>query len=600
MKVLHISTFDTGDAARATLRWHAELKEAGVDSRVLCFQKRSDDSDVFAPSLLADRTESIKSRATQERWIDRCRTSYSDNFFSHPFYAHRLIGEELVEWAEVLHFHWISRSFDISSLVELSSRGKALVLTPHDLWTITGGCHYPASCQKFRESCRACPMVTEESQRLVEISHRFKREDFLQNVHALICPSTWIRNEFVRCPGFEAVDSFVIPYAWDAAGLWAEQKETARANLNIPSDRKWVLFVVDDPGESKAGFPDFHQLIRGTEERLRATGSGNAFGVLVAASTEEIYASDFGVPVTRLGSLNDVTDRRNAFSAADLLVYTGLEDNLPSVIIESLVCGTPVIGYATGGVGELVRSGENGELAAVGDIEGLTSSLVDLLMNPIRIAQLAARARKFVEIKLDNQKIVQDLCFAYGSAISKVHVKEVRPNVSGERAEYQAFAVRAVADLLESAEKRRVELDREVVWLREQLESLRATLEQSFREIVGSAEQREAALDGEVRWLREHINVEWVPLKTELGNLREILGNLREILERSFREIDEMFSMSPERVRRRYAEIANPNDPGKPDISGGTIEEKWKEAVTKISLLKEFFGRRSHRFFRPW
>jgi hypothetical protein len=75
---------------------------------------------------------------------------------------------------------------------------------------------------------------------------------------------------------------------------------------------------------------------------------------------------------------------------------------------------------------------------------------------------------------------------------------------------------------------------------------------------------------------------------------------LREILERSFREIDEIFSMSPERVRRRYAEVANPSDPGEPDKSGRTIEEKWKEALTKISLLKEFFGRRPRRFFRPW
>ena len=423
----------------------------------------------------------------------------------------------------------------------------------------------------------------------------------------MICPYTWFRNEIVRCPGFETLDSFVIPYAWDAEGLWAEHKKTARANFNLPTDGKWVLFVVDDPGKSRAGFRDFLQLIRGAEQRLRAAGSGNSFRVLVAGSTEEICESDFGVPVTTLGLLNDVTDRRNAFSAADLLAYTALEDNLPNLIIESLACGTPILGYATGGVGDLVRSGENGELAAVGDVEGLTSLLVDLLMDPTRIEELAARARKLVEINLDNQKIVQDLCSAYGGAISKAGVKEVRPNVFDQRVEYQAFAMRAVADLLVSAEKRRAELDREVAWLREQLESLHATLEQSFREIVGSAEQREAALDGEVRWLREWMKVEGFPLKAEVANLREILersktevANLREILERSFREIDEIFSMSPERVRRRYAQIADPSDPGEPDKNGRTIEEKWKEAVTKLSLLKEFFGRRSRRFFRPW
>jgi hypothetical protein len=189
---------------------------------------------------------------------------------------------------------------------------------------------------------------------------------------------------------------------------------------------------------------------------------------------------------------------------------------------------------------------------------------VELLLEPGRIEGLAARARKSVEINFDNQRIVQDLCSAYDAAVSNAESKAFHVGRADKGSTYEAFALSALVDLLEGAEQRSVELD------------------------------------GEVRWLRECLNVECFPLKAELGNLRDELGNLREILERSFREIDELFSMSPKRVRRRYAEIANPSDPGEPDKSDRTIEEKWKEALTRISLLKEFFGRRSHRFFRPW
>src|SRR5271166_2646686 len=111
MRILHLSTSDTGGAARAMLRWHEQLKGAGVDSRVLCFRKSLDHSDIFEPSLLPDRTESIKSQATQERWIDRCRTNFSDCLFSQPFYAQPLVGEELIDWAEILHIHCITQSF---------------------------------------------------------------------------------------------------------------------------------------------------------------------------------------------------------------------------------------------------------------------------------------------------------------------------------------------------------------------------------------------------------------------------------------------------------------------------------------------------------
>src|SRR5262249_14598896 len=163
---------------------------------------------------------------------------------------------------------------------------------------------------------------------------------------------------------------------------------------------------------------------------------------------------------------------------------------------------------------------DNGRLVATGDIQKLISALVELLLEPGRIEGLAAGARKSVEINFDNQKIVQDLLSAYEAAVSNAGARAVRADHADQDSVYEEFALRALVDLLESAE------------------------------------QRESALDGEVEWLREWMKVECFPLKaelgnlrTELGNLRTELGNLREILERSFREIDEMFSMSPERVR---------------------------------------------------
>ena len=52
MRVLHVSTFDTYGAARAMLRWHSGLNEAGVESRVLCFRRSVDTSDIYHPLCL--------------------------------------------------------------------------------------------------------------------------------------------------------------------------------------------------------------------------------------------------------------------------------------------------------------------------------------------------------------------------------------------------------------------------------------------------------------------------------------------------------------------------------------------------------------------
>ena len=119
-----------------------------------------------------------------------------------------------------------------------------------------------------------------------------------------------------------------------------------------------------------------------------------------------------------------------------------------------MACGTPFVGYATGGAVDLVRAGKNGKLVESGDIQALTSSLVDLLLNPARIMELAAGARKSIEINFDNQEIIRNLLFAYHAAVSKAEARVLEFRVPNETAEYEAFALRALVDLLERAEKR--------------------------------------------------------------------------------------------------------------------------------------------------
>jgi glycosyltransferase involved in cell wall biosynthesis len=538
LKVLHVSTFDTGGAANAMLRWHSHLLNAGVASRVLCFQKSLDHSEVLSPAHSADRIEAIKSRATQERWIDNCRASFSDNFFSQPFFASPLLREELVHWADVLHIHWVSRSFSLSHLADLAVVGKPLVLTPHDLWTVTGGCHYPAGCEQFRDNCCACPMVTAGSQRLVEISHRFKRSLFLRSLRALVCPSTWIQNEIARCSGFEAVQSFLVPYAWDPTKFWPERKAFARSALGVPSDRIWLLFVAENVNETRKGFGHFLQLVRNAEERMRDEGNRIRCGVLITGRGESISEKDFDLPVIKLGFLGDPAQLRMAYSSADLFLYTGLEDNLPNVITDALACGTPVLGYATGGVVDQVRSEENGILVPTGNMNDATSALVELLRNPARIEELAGRARMSVELRFDNQRIVNDLVSVYEKVASAPIPKSPFPSLNREWAdEYEEFAVRALADLLERSVERFGELEGEVNWLRKQ----------SFE-----------------------------------------LGSVREVLRLCFAEIDEMFSLAPRAVRDQYARIAEEITEG--STTGESLQEQWRLKSTQIYFLKEHLG----------
>ena len=67
------------------------------------------------------------------------------------------------------------------------------------------------------------------------------------------------------------------------------------------------------------------------------------------------------------------------YSAADLFVAPSLQDNLPNTVLESLACGTPVVGSHTGGIPDMVRPGETGWLFETGNAEALRATLQEAL-----------------------------------------------------------------------------------------------------------------------------------------------------------------------------------------------------------------------------
>ena len=86
-----------------------------------------------------------------------------------------------------------------------------------------------------------------------------------------------------------------------------------------------------------------------------------------------------------------------AYGAADIFVIPSLEDNLPNTVMESLACGTPVVGFHTGGIPEMVGHLQEGFIAPQKDAEALAQGLYWVARGEIPIDTLRKTARKKVE-----------------------------------------------------------------------------------------------------------------------------------------------------------------------------------------------------------
>jgi glycosyltransferase involved in cell wall biosynthesis len=89
-------------------------------------------------------------------------------------------------------------------------------------------------------------------------------------------------------------------------------------------------------------------------------------------------------------------DVEGILSALDVFVSSSLWEGLPTVVLESMAAGAPVVATAIAGTREIVVEGVSGMLGPPGDAASLAAAISGLLASPARRAELAAGGRERV------------------------------------------------------------------------------------------------------------------------------------------------------------------------------------------------------------
>ena len=94
------------------------------------------------------------------------------------------------------------------------------------------------------------------------------------------------------------------------------------------------------------------------------------------------------------------------YSAADLFVIPSLQEAFGQTSLEAMACGTPVVGFDTGGIPDTVRPGETGWLAEVGNVDALSRTLTNALRDRDRLRRMGQTCREMVmaEFSLARQR----------------------------------------------------------------------------------------------------------------------------------------------------------------------------------------------------
>lgn len=330
--------------------------------------------------------------------------------FSPARFGANLNFHPAIQQADVLHLHWINFGFlSLSGLQSLFALGKPIVWTLHDQWAFTGGCHYSRGCTHFQTYCHQCPYLKKPGEQ--DLSRQVfeqKKKLFAEASIHFTPPSQWLAAEAQRGTLLQRFPFTVIPYAINQRIFRPIRRAEANTHFALPdrhdnhTGSARLLFGSASVTDTRKGFRYFADALT----LLHQQHPELAPEILVFGKGRSYLFDELPYSVRHLGLLTSEEDIVAAYNAADALVVPSLEDNLPNTVIEALACGTPVVGFRTGGIPEMIDHESTGFLADTGSTQQLADGLAFILTHP-NPELLRQNARQSAEAQFSEEVVAQ-------------------------------------------------------------------------------------------------------------------------------------------------------------------------------------------------
>lgn len=290
----------------------------------------------------------------------------------------------------MLNLHWISSFVDLRTL--FSETSVPIVWTLHDMNAFTGGCHYNVECTRYQNSCGHCPQLGSVQNN--DLSHTVWRrkqsvyEDAIESgrLH-IVTPSEWLAEEARRSSLLKDAPIDVIPNGVDPEVFRPRETKGLRKVLDIPPGDRVILFVATSTQVRRKGF----DLLAGALNEMEEDSV-----TLISIGSHEPDLDGVKSHI-HLGAVQSDLLLSLFYSLADVFVIPSRQDNLPNTVLESMACGTPVVGYDVGGVSDMVRPQETGWLAETDDVEELSASIRRALLEDATRKQKGKACREVFE-----------------------------------------------------------------------------------------------------------------------------------------------------------------------------------------------------------
>ena len=270
----------------------------------------------------------------------------------------------------IIHIHNLHNAYINFPLLfnYLNRNNIRIVWTFHDCWPITGRCPYfdLENCSRWQTGCHHCPFPNNEYPiSYVDMSFvmwRIKRHYFTKPQQmVLVTPSNWLKQilensflkEYAKKVIYNGIDNSVF-----------NPELSISDQFCIPHNKK-ILLGVALQWDRRKGLDVFIDL---------ANRFDNTYQIVLVGidDKQSAFLPKNIITINRTSSQKELA---GLYSLADVFVNPTREDNFPTVNIEALASGTPIVCFDTGGNAEIVDT-SCGIVVPKDDFDALVEAII--------------------------------------------------------------------------------------------------------------------------------------------------------------------------------------------------------------------------------
>jgi len=272
-----------------------------------------------------------------------------------------------------------------------------IILLAADMQPLTGGCYYFGDCRNFTHGCGNCPILDSTNPNdITHANHAFKKRVYA-SINCAFVGNTHV-NQFARLSGmFSEKQLMSGTYVMDKDEFVPLDATTCRRALGLPAEKKYILFSRYAGNNPTVKGNDYLiASINRLAEKLDVQQKAQTLLVL-AGNTNKEYERQFAIDVLNVGFLSR-DQLINAYSAATVFISSSIDDAGPSMVNQSLMCGTPVVAFEIGTAIDAVTNGVTGYKAPLKDSDAFCDGIHSILqLSPADYMTMRNNCRTFAE-----------------------------------------------------------------------------------------------------------------------------------------------------------------------------------------------------------